>query len=52
MLRRTVLITNQSIKSSEKEEITYLRLSNANESGIHVIEVGNGSGCAPDGFCP
>ena len=50
-LRRTVLITNQSIKSSEKEEITYLRLSNTNESGIHVIEVGNGSGCAPDGFC-
>ncbi|CAF4952653.1 unnamed protein product, partial [Rotaria socialis] len=47
---RMVLITNQSIKSSEKDEITYLRLTGPNESGIHIIEVGHGSGCTPDGF--
>ncbi|UJR21349.1 hypothetical protein I4U23_024442 [Adineta vaga] len=47
---RIVLFTNQSIKTSEKEEITYLRLSSPNETGIHVIEVGYGPGCAPDGF--
>ncbi|CAF1478165.1 unnamed protein product [Rotaria magnacalcarata] len=50
VIHRMVLITNQSIKSSEKDEITYLRLSGPNESGIHIIEVGHGSGCTPDGF--
>ncbi|CAF1274253.1 unnamed protein product [Rotaria sordida] len=50
VIHRTVLFTNQSIKSSEKDEITYVRLSSPNEFGIHIIEVGSGSGCIPDGF--
>ncbi|CAF2592267.1 unnamed protein product [Rotaria sp. Silwood2] len=50
VIHRAVLFTNQSIKSSEKDEITYLRLSGPNESGIHIIEIGSGSGCTPDGF--
>ncbi|CAF0723938.1 unnamed protein product [Adineta ricciae] len=49
-IHRIVLLTNQSIKASEKEEITYLRLSSPDETGIHVIEVGYGPGCAPDGL--
>ncbi|CAF4234167.1 unnamed protein product [Adineta steineri] len=50
VIHRTVLFTNKSIKSSEKEEVTYLRLSAQNKTGIHIIEVGFGPGCAPDGF--
>lgn len=50
VLHRTILITNQSIKPSEKEEITYLRLSKPDETAIHLIEVGNAMSCAPPGF--
>ncbi|CAF0939252.1 unnamed protein product [Didymodactylos carnosus] len=48
VVKRTVLFTNRSIKSSVKEEITFLRLNNSNEQGITVIEAGNTSGCAPE----